>query len=172
MQTVQLAVLAGLLMLHGCSPTFNWREVRTASSSVQALFPCKPETSTRQVTLTNQAVQMTLLACEAGAASFALAYADTHLSTGQAVMLRAWQQATLANLRVGSNEALPYSIKGAYVSVPARRVIAQGMRPDNTAISVQALWFGVGSELVQVSVTSDVPLPEAVETFFAGIRIQ
>jgi hypothetical protein len=169
---MQLAALAGLLMLHGCSPTFNWREVRAASSSVQALFPCKPETSTRQVTLANQVVQMTLLACEAGAASFALAYADTHLATGQSAALQTWQQATLTNLRVESNEALPYSIKGARVSVPARRVVAQGMRLDNTAISVQALWFGVGSALVQVSVTSDVPLPEAVETFFAGIRIQ
>ncbi len=167
-----LAALAGLLVLYGCSPTFNWREVRTASFSVQALFPCKPETTTREVTLANQAVQMTLLACEAGAASFALAYADTHLASGQTVMLRAWQQATLANLRVGSNEALPYLIKGVRVSAPARRVVAQGMRPDNTPISVQALWFEVGSEVVQVSVTSDLPLPEAVETFFAGIRTQ
>ena len=172
MKPMQLAVLAGLLMLHGCSPTFNWREVRTASSSVQALFPCKPEITTRQVMLANQAVQMTLLACEAGAASFALAYADTHLATGQSAALQTWQQATLANLQVGSNEALPYSIKGVNVSVPALRVVAQGMRPDTTAISVQALWFGVGSELVQVSVTSDAPLPEAVDTFFAGIRIQ
>ena len=42
-----VAVTAALL---ACSPTFNWREVRLESTGLKAMFPCKPDHATRNVT--------------------------------------------------------------------------------------------------------------------------
>jgi hypothetical protein len=165
-------VLSGLSVLMGCSPAFNWRDVRPAQTSLRALFPCKPDQNERAVALAGKEVTMTMLGCKAGDASFALAYADTKDTAGLSATLGQWRQTTLNNVRAAPAEEVRYVLQGASEAAPAVKVTAHGSRLDGTAMSLQAVWFAHGTQVFQATVTADALKSVASETFFSGIRTQ
>ena len=63
---VACAVGAGALAVAGCSPALDWREVRPEGSQARALFPCKPASHARTVSLAARRVELTMYACAAG----------------------------------------------------------------------------------------------------------
>lgn len=166
------ALLCGILLFSGCSPTFNWRDIRTDPTPLLALFPCKPDTSERVVPLAGQAVKMTMLGCDAGGATFSLAYADMQDATLSGTVLGEWKANTLGNIRTQSPKERPFLLKGADVLPQSVQVEARGTRPDGTAVSAQAVWFAVGSQVFQAAVSTDGASPAEADTYFAGLRIQ
>jgi len=67
--------VCALLLLAGCSPKHDWREVRGDSGTV-ALFPDKPKGAARTLELDGMSVNMTMQVARVDALSFALASAD------------------------------------------------------------------------------------------------
>ena len=63
------AALAAGLALAGCSPAFNWREVRPENTRLQVLLPCKPDKAQKVVPLGGQATTLSMLGCDAGGAT-------------------------------------------------------------------------------------------------------
>lgn len=165
-------LMTSFTVLHGCSPTLNWRDVRTDQTPLTALFPCKPDQVVRTVSLGAKAVAMTMLGCDAGGATFTLAHADMKDAANPGAALEQWKLATLGNMRVGSAREIPFLIKGASVSPQPVRVEARGVRPDGTAVAVQAVWFASGSQVFQAAVHADSVSPAVAESFFAGLRLQ
>ncbi|MCB5363711.1 hypothetical protein H0484_08105 [Pusillimonas sp. CC-YST705] len=45
----RLGIAVSLLLLMGCSPDYNWRQVAVADGRVMALFPAKPATEQRDL---------------------------------------------------------------------------------------------------------------------------
>lgn len=141
------SVVAGIWLV-GCSPTLNWREVRLEStdggSTLVAYLPCKPDRATRQQDLGGERVELRMMGCEAGGATFTLARINLVNPVLAPQVLAAWQAATLANLRApppvpqlhGALPAQPISIQGASVWPPATRMTVQG-RDRN----LQVVWF-------------------------------
>jgi hypothetical protein len=70
------AVVAALALLAACSPTFNWREVRVASTALKAMMPCKPDKGVRTVPMAGRQVELEAWGCDAGGATFAVLFAD------------------------------------------------------------------------------------------------
>lgn len=167
-----VSTLVVLSISTGCSPAFNWRDVRPEHTTVQALFPCKPEQTIRRVALGDREVRMTMLGCEAGGAAFTLLYADTEDSAGLNATLGAWRQATLGNVHAQAATARPFLLNGVGDQASAVSVTTNGVRQDGSAMAVQGLWFAVGSQVFQATVTSDAANPMAADTFFAGFRTQ
>jgi len=167
-----VAVLCGIPMLPGCSPTFNWRDVRSDQTPLVALFPCKPDLSARVVSLGAQDVSMTMWACDAGGATFAVAYADIKVAADAGAALGQWKSATLGHLRAPSPSELPYLIKGASAMPPAVQVQTRGLRPDGSGMAVHAVWFAQGSQVFQAALYADTVSPALAETFFSGLRLQ
>lgn len=167
-----VALLSSFPLLHGCSPTFNWRDVRTDQTPLTALFPCKPDQGARVVSLGAKDVTMTMLACNAGDATFALAYADMKEATNTGAVLGQWKSATLATMRAPSASELPFLPKGASVLPQSVQLEARGVRPDGTAVAVQAVWFAAGSLVFQAAIYADTISPAVAESFFAGLRLQ
>jgi hypothetical protein len=66
-------VIVILMSLSGCTPTFNWREVRFDQAGVTALLPCKPDRAVRVVQLAGLPVTTNMAGCEAGGAMFTAA---------------------------------------------------------------------------------------------------
>src|SRR5512134_2247565 len=92
----------------GCSPTFNWREVRAEPTPLTAMLPCKPDKATREVPMAGRRVELTALSCEAGGATFALLFADVGEPARLGEVLAQWNTATLGNLRSAGGRSSPF----------------------------------------------------------------
>lgn len=167
-----VAVWCSIPILNGCSPTFNWRDVRPDQTPLAALFPCKPDQEARAVSLGTKNVSMTMLRCDAGGVTFTLAYADTKDAASTGSFLAQWKVATLNNLRAQPSSELPFVLKGASLLPLSVKVEALGIRQNGTSVAVQAVWFAVGSLIVQATVYADTADPAVAETFFAGLKLQ
>ena len=165
-----VGLFSGAMLLQGCSPPLNWRDVRLDQSSVLALFPCKPERAAREVAMNNQTLTLSMLACDVDDTKFALAYADTPDPEKTGPLLASWKTVTLDNMRATVPQEVPVNIKGV-TGPPATGVMANGRRPDGTAVVLQAVWFASGSRIFQASVYSDVARSQVAETYFAGLRL-
>ena len=71
-----LLTLLLTLLMAGCSPALDWREVRPADTGAQLLLPCKPASHARELTLAGQKVRMVLHACRAADTTWAVAWAE------------------------------------------------------------------------------------------------
>ena len=165
------ALMLMALALAGCSPKFNWREVRLEQSGVALLFPCKPDTQVRQVDMDGQALSMTLSGCSAGDASFALAYAKLSEGNSPGAALRRWRELTLGNLGaqgVKGCEIVNCTLSGDEQSV---RLGAAGRRPDGSSLVAQAFWFTQDRWIYQASVLAERPREAEVDTFLTSIRL-
>ena len=80
--------LVALLSLAACSPTFNWREVRPEGTRLNLLLPCKPDKAQKVVPLGGRATSLSMLGCDAGDATFAVAV--YYLAAG--IFCLAWAQ--------------------------------------------------------------------------------
>ena len=191
-RTLSLAAVAALLALAmtfaGCSPTFNWREVRPDGTRLSLLLPCKPDKAQKTVPLGGQPTVLAMLGCDAGGATFAVAVADLGDAAKAAPVLAQWQSLTLANMKAGPRAAgtgpggtqvVPLKLAGASAEPAPLLVSAQGQRADGAAVTGRAAYFAQGSQVFQVvmyvGATKRDAAPQAVEvaeTFFASLRFE
>lgn len=168
-------LLAGGLLLAGCNPTLNWRQVRIGATELQALLPCKPDQGSRTVTLAGQEVALEMIGCEAGSALFAISHVELSDSSRVAEVQAGWQAAMLATMGLQEPGApvqrSAFALKGAAAMPPAVRLSAQGQRPDGRAVTAQAVWFSQGRHLYHAVVYADRLGPEVTEPFFSGLEL-
>lgn len=162
-----------LLALAACNPTFNWREVHTQDRTLTALLPCKPDSATRRVDMGAVTLDMHMMGCETGQATFAIAHV-TAPAPGEAAqtLLNQWQQANLAALRAASPQHQPVRVAGAGGGVSApQKVRAMGLTAQGQAVESQAVYFAQGAELFYAVILAERIVPELAETFFTGLRL-
>ena len=166
-RVVALTVLA---LLCACSPTLDWREVRPEGSGVVALFPCKPSTDARMVTLDGGRVRLLLTACRAGDATWALAFADTAEPSKVAPALAALRAASVANLGAAARVTAPMRVNGMTPNPQAERVHIDGKLPGGEAVTLETGFFAKGTWVFQATVMGAKPGSEAVATFFDSLK--
>ena len=166
-----VAVLNAAL-LAACSPTFNWREVRTETGGLKVMMPCKPEKESRGVPMGGRDVDLKVLGCGTGGATFAILTADI-VDAGRAdEVLGQWKRATLANLGSVAAREEPFRPGGALALPASLQVVAAGRRPDGSKVESHAAYFARGSHVFQAVIYSDRLQPEVAETFFSGIGFE
>ena len=167
-----VALWAVLLALCACTPTFNWRTVQLDAPGAEVLLPCKPDKAQKKVPLGGQPTTLSMLGCDAGGATFAVAVVDLADMTQAAPVLALWQNLTLANMRAapGSAQVLTLKIPGASAVVPVSALQAQGQRADGAAVSSQTAYFSQGSQLFQVVLYAPKIAPDVAETFFSSLK--
>lgn len=167
-----VALLPVLLhLLAGCSPTLDWRETRPPGAVV--LFPCKPTVETRPVRLAGAApAPLTMSACEAGGAMFALASLDVGDASRVPAALAALREAQAGNLGAtpGPGGAAPRR-RGAPSDSPVERFRLAGRLPDGTPIQQDSLYLARGTRVYQALVQGRTVPQAAVDTFFEGIEL-
>ena len=166
-----LASVAAVLAA-GCSPTFNWRQVRAEGTPLQAMLPCKPDKAERTVPLGGREVRLQVLGCDTGGATFAVLFADVGDPARAGEALDHWRQASRATLRGTESGAQPFVPPGALAVPQSQRVSAQGKRADTSAVRSEAAYFARGSLVVQAVVYAPEPQPEWLEPFFQGLRFE
>lgn len=169
--SASVPVLAAVVLaLSACSPAFNWRTVRPESSGLQALMPCKPDEARRDTPLGGAVTPLNMLSCEAGGATFALAWADLGQPERVPAALVQWRAASLISLKAAPEAARSWTqlVPGAE---RAEGIDVQGVRHDSSATRAQVLYFARGARVFQAAIYGSAVGPEEVSTFFEGLQL-
>jgi hypothetical protein len=165
-------LLGAALLLAGCSPVFNWREVPIGGAAeLVALLPCKPDRAQRDLPLGNQSVPVRMAGCEAGGATFAVAQASASDAAQAQNWLAAWRTQSHAQWVGASLSEGPGSVPRASAApAPLRLEATRG------GAQVRLLWFAHAQRngevaLYQATVLGTPSAPDAAQTFFEGLRL-
>jgi hypothetical protein len=166
------ALLATLLGLAGCNPTFNWREVRPEGTRLTLLLPCKPDKAEKTVPLGGRDTALAMLGCETGGVTFAVAVAGIGEAAKAADVLEPWRRLSLAGIKAGEIQTRPLQLPGA--AAPVNIVSAEGVGANGAPVRFSAAYFAQGRQVFQAVMLSTTPAPpaDAAETFFSSLRFQ
>lgn len=166
--TLQFLIL--LMGLTACSPTLDWRETAAEGSGVVAMFPCRPDRHARTVELAGSKLQMEMLVCPAGGATYALSFADVVEPAQVATALAELRATALRNLQAAQPQIAPAQISGMTPNVEALRLSVVGRLPDGAAVQEHAVFFAKGLRVYQGTVIGAKPAPEANEIFLSSFK--
>jgi hypothetical protein len=156
----------------GCSPTFNWREVRAEPSGLTAMLPCKPDKGARRVPMAGREVELSVVGCDTGGATYAVLQAQLAEGADAGEVLAQWSRATLANMKADGSSARPFVPPGADALPSSQRVTAKGRRADGSAVRGEAAYFARGRHVYQAVVYADDPKPDQLQPFFDGLKLR
>jgi hypothetical protein len=165
-----LSVWLVFFLLGGCSPTFNWRELRSDGAPLVALMPCKPETATREVPLSDPPATLHMNSCDTAGVTFAVAWAKLDDASKAPEALAQWTAASLASVRAPAGAETGWA-----AAVPradeVHGIKAQGVNHLGQALHTQAVYFSRGPWVFQAAVYGDRLPEEALTTFFEGLTL-
>jgi len=164
------AVLGATTLLAACAPALDWREVRVGAADSVALFPCKAASHARLITLAGQQIKLTLHACQAGDATWGLAWADVGDPARVGPALQGLQAGTLLNLGQAQAQARPLAVKGQTPHPEAGLWSLEGRYPDGKPAVGQVAVFSRGTVVFQATALGVSASSEAAETFFGALR--
>jgi hypothetical protein len=91
------AVLA-VAMVSACSPKFDWRDYRSNEAPYAVLFPAKPATQTRSISLGGEQVKMQMAAAEVDGVTFAVGSAEMADAAKAQAAILAMKTAMVSNI--------------------------------------------------------------------------
>lgn len=155
-------VLLALVLLAGCNPTYNWREVAGPDASYRVLFPAKPATVTRDIDLDGLRVAMTMTAAEVEGATFAVGTAEAPDTVRARAALAAMRLALARNIGASAGPI-------AADAQPTAAIDARGVR-NGVPMRVVGRFEARGKRIYQAIVVGPVSaMPaEQVEQFLVS----
>ena len=165
-----LAAAAGVACGAACSPTLDWREFVPEGSELRVTFPCRPDRHARAVVVAGAKVQMEMLICTAGDATYALSFADLADPARISAALAELRAAAVSNLQGRETGLAPLQVQGMTPNPQALRLVVSGRLPDGATVQEHAAFFTRGLRVYQATVIGSKPAPPAVETFLAGLK--
>lgn len=176
-----LAAGTGALALAalGCTPRFNWREVRPAEARCVIALPDKPQSAERELDLAGDKVTMRMTSTGVGPTLFALGVAQLPAAALAPDRL----EATLAWFRDGLLRNVQGTLTGTRpltLAAPAGRTLrtaqavsAKGRIGDGRKAALAARFYVVDDRLYQVvalGAEGEIPA-DALDTFFDSFRL-
>lgn len=168
-RALSLAAAAGAT---GCTPTYDWREVRPDGGALVSMFPCRPQHQARATELAGMHVPMQLYVCSSGQETWAIAVLDVAQPDQVAPALQALRRAALANLSATLIRTSPLQVPGMTPNPNAALESLQGVSPQGAPIQVTAAFFARGLRVYQATVFGQQVGAEASEMFFSGLKLQ
>ena len=164
------AAWLALSCLAACSPALDWREFVPEGGELSITLPCRPDRHARVVTISDAKVEMTMLVCSAGEATYAVSYFDVTDPARVSPALAEWRAVSVANVKATLPVPTPLSLRGATPNDQAGRIVVEGHLPDGAAVQEHAAFFVRGLRVYAATVIGTKPSPQAVEVFFAGLK--
>lgn len=166
------AVLA-LACVLACTPVLDWRDVRPPGAGLVALFPCKPAGHARRIVLADTPVEMTIYACSAGGATYAVGFADLGQPAQVGRGLSALAEASARNIGSAlAADTAPVSVPGMTPNPQAQRLSLTGRLADGRPVQEQVAVFSRGTRVYQATVVGVQLQADAVDAFFGALRLQ
>ena len=165
-----------LVLLGGCSPEYNWREVRPTGLGYQVMFPGKPGMASREVMVEGRPFMMNLSAAQAGGHSFSvgvLQLTNDSLADRER-MLAVLRSQMLRNIAATELTSAPIKVPvldlqgKTTTSVSGLRVEAQARAQPNR---LHGVFVARGTRVYQFLVIGQNPELEQVQTFLESFRL-
>lgn len=166
------SVLWGVALLCACSQALEWRRVQPTELGARALFPCRPASLAREVTVLRTRAQMVMFACAAGGSTYAVAGMTVSDVGDVTATMKFMRDAAARNLDAAEPHVRAFAVPGMTPNPQAGRSTVVGRRPDGSAVTEHLLLFAYGARVYQASVVSDKPDESAVATFFGGLTVR
>jgi hypothetical protein len=164
--------LLAALAVAGCSPALDWRESRPEGSGAQLMFPCRPASHARRVTLSGADVEMSMFACGAGGTTYALTFADLGDPALVTPALAELAVAVASHVRGGTPAASqPIAVRGMTPNPKATLWRFAGQLPDGRAVQERTALFAHGTRVYQATMLGPALDGEAEEIFFGALRV-
>lgn len=154
-----------------CTPTYDWRDLQVSDAPAQAVFPCRPDRFSRAVALAGTAVRMQLASCTAAGTTFGLSHVRLADASQVDAALQALRRAATDNIGGAARPLSRLQVPGAAAHPLAERLRFESRRPDGSTLRAEAAFFTAGTHVYQASVVGAELDAEAVDTFFAGLRL-
>lgn len=156
----------------------DWREVRPDASGLVVMFPCKPASHARDVTLPGAgAVRMTMHACKASGGLYAVLSFDVASPDKVDAALEHLRASALANAGAQQAQAMPRAapVPGATPYAKAGAWQWQGRTAQGEPAAHRSIVTARAMHLVQATVVlpGATVLPrdeQAVDTFLSSLR--
>lgn len=161
-------LLATTLVIGGCAPALDWRDVRADVLSAQ--MPCRPSVQARTVELEGRRREMSLMSCSAGAATWAVAWVGDVAPAELAALTDRLRLQASSNVGGQAGEALALQVPGATPNPAAGRWRTSGRRPDGSALTQEVAVFSRGTTVFQATILSSDPRVQGAEQFFGALR--
>ena len=135
------AVFFSVLGLSACQPSLNWRTVQMPGATLSFELPCKPDKTTKPVTMAGQALELSVVGCEAGDAVWAVMSAKLSANADRTELLKGWRQATLQNMRATQIDDATWMPARMTALPGALRLKAIGTTAKGEPVRAHAVWF-------------------------------
>lgn len=176
-------MLLAALLLSGCSPEYDWRDIRGPGGEYWVHLPAKPSTMTRRIHLEGYEVEMTMQGARVGENSFTVALVPLPAQPAEAAgmtperMLAAMREQMLRN--IGASPSTPSQSaavdlvdvdgrKAGRLQLQAVSAKGSGKHADMELRGRFGLWQGHALQIVSVGPQLD---PEQVEHFLGSLRL-
>lgn len=145
-------VLAGVLLLQGCSASLDWRLTRLPGWGLEAALPCRPAQQQRTVTIAGVQTTLHLAVCTVQNHTFAVSRADLAKPEQVDLVLRALAQAAQANLQGQVQQDTAAQVLGMTPQAAARHLRLVGQRADGQPMQMAVWLFARGLRVYQATV--------------------
>jgi len=135
------AIFFSVLGLSACQPSLNWRNVQMPETTLSFELPCKPDKTTKPVSMAGQTLELSVLGCEAGDAVWAVMSAKLSADADRTELLKGWRQATLQNMRANQIEDATWMPARMTALPGALRLKAIGTTAKGEPVRAHAVWF-------------------------------
>jgi hypothetical protein len=135
------AVFFAAMGLSACQPSLNWRTVQMPETKLSFELPCKPDKTTKPVTMAGQTLELSVVGCEAGDAVWAVMSAKLSANADRTELLKGWRQATLQNMRATQIEDATWMPARMTALPGALRLKAIGTTAKGESVRAHAVWF-------------------------------
>jgi hypothetical protein len=165
-----------MLSLAACSPALDWRDSQPEGFGLSLSLPCRAAVAQRTLDLAGAPVALTLHACSADGATFAIASASVAEPAQVAAALKQLAAAAVANVQgeIGSQAAA--QVAGMTPQPAALRLRINGHLRDGSAVEVSTVVFAHGLRVFQASVvapgSSGGGSDDARATFLDSLRVR
>lgn len=159
------------LSLAACTPSLDWREVRPFDSELVAMFPCKPKSYARRLTLAGERVRMQLTACAAESISYAVGYASLEDPAKITSAMDELRRAAAANIGAAAPSGMAWRVPGMTPNPRAGKLLLEGRGADGQPLREEVIFFVRGLTVYQATIVGPRIDPEAAETFFGGLKL-
>lgn len=177
---VKHSLLAALALLAGCSPAYNWREVRPADPAVSVMLPGKPASLTQRVKLDGLDLPMSMTGAQAEGAAFTVACAALPAAQADAAarerVLAAMRSGMTRNIAGTEERAEPVEV-ALIDAAGAGRGRATGLRVvvNGTVKSrptrMLAVFVGEGARACQAVAVGETLPDEQARQFTDSLRL-
>jgi hypothetical protein len=136
------------------------------------MFPCRPSSLARQITLPAAQVEMRIYACSADGNTYALAGFALGDVGDVTATLQHLRDAAARNVGAVAPAAQSFAVPGMTPNAQAGRPTMQGRRPDGSAVTEHLLLFARGTQQYQATVVGNAPPDAAATAFFGGLTVK